>query len=137
MPVDSRARATAPVDLGARTPDVNLEAVLAGDMMQYNWTINGAAFDKTQPLQINQGQRAVLTFTNNTEMWHPMHLHGHTFQIIKPDGSLGARKDTAVVLPKQKLAVALVADNPGVWMMHCHNTYHQAAGMMTSLNYRP
>jgi len=60
-------------------------------------------------------------------MWHPMHLHGHTFQVIRPDGSLGARKDTAVVLPMHKLGVALVADNPGVWMLHCHNTYHQEA----------
>ena len=68
-------------------------------------------------------------------MWHPMHLHGHTFQVIRPDGSPGARKDTAIVLPMHKLGVALVADNPGVWMLHCHNTYHQEAGMMTSLNY--
>jgi FtsP/CotA-like multicopper oxidase with cupredoxin domain len=127
--------ATAPVDLGGAAPEVNLAAVLGGGMMQYNWTINGAPFGKNQPLQINQGQRAVLTFANNTMMWHPMHLHGHTFQIIKPDGSRGPRKDTAIVLPMQKLAVELVADNPGIWMMHCHNTYHQAAGMMTSLDY--
>ena len=79
--------------------------------------------------------RAVLTFTNNTTMWHPMHLHGHTFQEIKPDGSRGARTDTVMVLPNQKLGVVLVADNPGIWMLHCHNTYHQEAGMMTSLNY--
>lgn len=127
--------ATPPVDLGGTAPDVNLAAVLGGGMAQYNWTINGAPFGKNQPLQINQGQRAVLTFANNTMMWHPMHLHGHTFQIIKPDGSRGPRKDTAIVLPMQKLAVALIADNPGIWMMHCHNTYHQAAGMMSSLDY--
>jgi FtsP/CotA-like multicopper oxidase with cupredoxin domain len=64
-----------------------------------------------------------------------MHLHGHTFQIIKPDGTPGARKDTTNVLPKQKVSVNLIADNPGIWMMHCHNTYHQEAGMMASLNY--
>jgi len=68
-------------------------------------------------------------------MWHPMHLHGHTFQVIKSDGTPGPRKDTVVVLPMQKLTVALVADNSGIWMMHCHNTYHQEAGMMTSLDY--
>jgi FtsP/CotA-like multicopper oxidase with cupredoxin domain len=39
------------------------------------------------------------------------------------------------VLPRQNVGVALLADNPGIWMVHCHNTYHQAAGMMTSLNY--
>jgi multicopper oxidase len=127
--------ATAAVDLGAAKPDVNLSAVLAGDMMNYNWTINGQPFSNRTPLQIRQGQRAVLTFNNTTTMWHPMHLHGHTFQMIKPDGSPGARKDTAIVLPKQQVGVALIADNPGVWMLHCHNTYHQEAGMMTSLNY--
>jgi FtsP/CotA-like multicopper oxidase with cupredoxin domain len=127
--------ATPAVDLGSAQPDVNLSAVLAGDMMHYNWTINGEPFSKTNPLQIKKGQRAVLTFTNNTMMWHPMHLHGHTFQVIKPDGSRGARKDTTIVLPKQKVSVNLIADNPGIWMLHCHNTYHQEAGMMTSLNY--
>jgi FtsP/CotA-like multicopper oxidase with cupredoxin domain len=64
-----------------------------------------------------------------------VHLHGHTFQVIKPDGSPGPRKDNAIVLPKQQVSVTLIADNPGIWMMHCHNTYHQEAGMMTSLNY--
>ena len=127
--------ATPAVDLGSAQPDVNPSAILAGDMMHYNWTINGEPFSKTNPLQIKKGQRAVLTFTNNTMMWHPMHLHGHTFQVIKPDGSRGARKDTTIVLPKQKVSVTLIADNPGIWMMHCHNTYHQEAGMMTSLNY--
>jgi multicopper oxidase len=127
--------ATAAVDLGSAKPDVNLSAVLTGDMMHYNWTINGQPFTSRTPLQIKQGQRAVLTFDNTTTMWHPMHLHGHTFQMIKPDGSLGARKDTAIVLPRQKVSVALLADNPGIWMLHCNNTYHQEAGMMTSLNY--
>jgi FtsP/CotA-like multicopper oxidase with cupredoxin domain len=102
-------------------------SALSGDMMNYDWTINGRPFADTEPLTIRQGQRATLTFTNMSTMWHPMHLHGHTFQVIRPDGSLGARKDTAVVLPMHKLGVALVADNPGVWMLHCHNTYHQEA----------
>ena len=127
--------ATPAVDLGSAQPDVNLSAVLAGDMMHYNWTINGEPFSQTTPLQINQGQRAVLTFNNTTMMWHPMHLHGHTFQVVKPDGSRGPRKDTVIVLPNQKVSVNLIADNPGIWMMHCHNTYHQEAGMLTSLNY--
>ena len=102
-------------------------SALSGDMMNYDWTINGRPFADTEPLTIRQGQRATLTFTNMSTMWHPMHLHGHTFQVIRPDGSLGARKDTAVVLPMHKLGVAVAADNPGVWMLHCHNTYHQEA----------
>ncbi|EUA27845.1 multicopper oxidase family protein [Mycobacterium xenopi 4042] len=65
-----------------------------------------------------------------------MHLHGHTFQVIKTDGSPGPRKDTVNVLPKQKVNAILVADNPGTWLLHCHNTYHQEAGMMTRLDYK-
>ena len=71
-------------------------------------------------------------------MWHPMHLHGHTFQVLlASEGEVrrGPRKDTLIVLPKQQVTVALVADNPGDWMLHCHNAYHQEAGMMTTLDY--
>jgi FtsP/CotA-like multicopper oxidase with cupredoxin domain len=127
--------AAAAVDLGSAKPDTTLTAELTGAMMNYDWKINGRTFDDRQPLSIRQGQRATLTFNNTTTMWHPMHLHGHTFQVIKPNGSRGPRKDTAIVLPKQTVSVVLIADNPGVWMLHCHNTYHQEAGMMTSLNY--
>jgi FtsP/CotA-like multicopper oxidase with cupredoxin domain len=122
-------------DLGSAKPDTMLTSTLSGGMMAYDWKINGRAFADTQPLTIRQGQRTTLTFTNTTTMWHPMHLHGHTFQVIKRDGSPGPRKDTVIVLPKQTVSVNLIADNPGVWMLHCHNTYHQEAGMMTSLDY--
>jgi multicopper oxidase len=125
--------ATPDAGLGSAKTNTDLSAQLSGGMMSYDWTINGRPFTDTQPLSIPQGQRATLRFTNMSMMWHPMHLHGHTFEIIRPDGSPGARKDT--VLAMQKLDVALVADNPSVWMLHCHNTYHQEAGMMTSLNY--
>ncbi len=53
---------------------------------------------------------------------------------VKADGSPGPRKDTAIVRPMQTVAVKLVADNPGIWMLHCHNTYHMEAGMMTTLD---
>ncbi len=127
--------ATTSVNLGAAEPNLNLPVVLGGDMAKYVWTINGEPYSKTNPLHIRQGQRPIITFDNQTMMYHPIHLHGHTFQLIKPDGSPGARKDTVVVLPKQKIDAALVADNPGLWMLHCHNTYHAFAGMQTRLDY--
>jgi multicopper oxidase len=127
--------ATTPVYLGRPEPDLNLPVVLGGNMVQYNWMINGEPYSKTNPLHIRQGQRPTLTFDNTTMMYHPMHLHGHTFQLIKPDGTPGARKDTVIVLPKQKVRAVLVADNPGTWVMHCHNTYHDFAGMQTRLDY--
>ncbi|MCH9730435.1 MAG: multicopper oxidase family protein [Actinomycetia bacterium] len=116
--------------------DAALTAQLSGTMMDYNWMINGRPYNDTAPLTIQQGQHATLTFANSTMMWHPIHLHGHTFQVVKPDGSPGPRKDTVNVLPMESVTVRFVADNPGIWMLHCHNTYHQEAGMMTSLNYR-
>jgi FtsP/CotA-like multicopper oxidase with cupredoxin domain len=127
--------ATTSVNLGAAEPNLNLPVVLGGDMAKYVWTINGEPYSKTNPLHIRQGQRPIITFDNQTMMYHPIHLHGHTFQLIKADGAPGARKDTVIVLPKQKINAVLVADNPGLWMLHCHNTYHAYAGMQTRLDY--
>ncbi|GAA4296531.1 multicopper oxidase family protein [Mycobacterium paraffinicum] len=127
--------ATTPVNLGRPQPGLNLPVVLGGNMTQYNWTINGKPYSAAEPLHIREGERPTITFDNASMMYHPIHLHGHTFQLIKADGSPGARKDTLMVLPKQKLLAVLVADNPGVWMLHCHNTYHQEAGMQTRLEY--
>ncbi|OBF46412.1 oxidase [Mycobacterium sp. 852002-50816_SCH5313054-b] len=127
--------ATTPVNLGRPQPDLNLPVVLGGNMVQYNWTINGRPYSNTDPLHVREGERPTITFDNPTMMYHPIHLHGHTFQLINADGSPGARKDTVIVLPKQKVLAVLVADNPGLWQLHCHNTYHQDAGMQTRLDY--
>ncbi len=121
--------------LGITGADVALAVDMTGGMMGYDWGLNGGPYPDNVPLRISEGQRATITFNNRTMMWHPMHLHGHTFQMLDATGGLGARKDTTIVLPMQKVTVALVADNPGIWMLHCHNTYHQVAGMMTSLDY--
>ena len=124
------------VDLGSAKPDANLSAVLSGDMMHYNWTINGEPFTETNRCTITQGQRAVLTFNNISMMWHPMHLHGHTFQIDQARRqSRRTQRHRHRAARCRKSASTLIADNPGIWMLHCHNTYHQEAGMMTSLNY--
>ncbi|QUR68911.1 multicopper oxidase family protein [Mycobacterium spongiae] len=127
--------ATTTADLGPPEPGLDLPVVLGGTMAKYDWTINGEPYRTTKPLHVQPGQRPTLTFDNTTMMYHPIHLHGHTFQLIKADGSPGARKDTVIVLPKQQLRAVLVADNPGVWVMHCHNDYHLVAGMETRVEY--
>jgi FtsP/CotA-like multicopper oxidase with cupredoxin domain len=127
--------ATAPVNVGPAEPGLDLPVVLGGDMAKYEWTINGEPYSRTNPVHVRLGQRPTITFDNTTMMYHPMHLHGHTFQMIKADGSPGARKDTVIVLPKQKSKAVLIADNPGLWQLHCHNTYHREAGMQTLLDY--
>jgi len=113
--------------------DTELQAELTMQP-KYIWGINGV-YPDNKPLTVKQGQQAMLTFVNKTGMWHPMHLHGHTYAVVRPDGQLGARKDTVVVLPKQSLKIAILADNPGYWPMHCHNTYHAEAGMLSSFDY--
>jgi multicopper oxidase len=132
--VDMFTAATS-VNLGPAEPNLNLPVVLGGDMAKYDWTINGQPYSKTNPLQVRQGQRPTITFDNQTMMYHPMHLHGHTFQVVNANGTPGARKDTVIVLPHQKVNAVLVADNPGLWVLHCHNTYHMIAGMETRLDY--
>ncbi|MEV0670338.1 multicopper oxidase family protein [Mycobacterium sp. NPDC050441] len=121
--------------LDSKPVDAELPVELGGSMANYEWTINGRTFADAQPLTVREGQRVAMTFRNSSMMWHPMHLHGHTFQVMGDDGRPGARKDTLIVLPMQQVRVVFAADNPGAWMLHCHNTYHQDAGMMTSLDY--
>ena len=122
---DVVALADAPVD---RTHDL----VLTGAMAPYRWTINGATFEDADPLEVREGERVRLRFQNMSMMFHPMHVHGHTFGLAQG----GARKDTVIVRPMQTLAVDLDADNPGQWATHCHNIYHAEAGMMTTVSYR-
>jgi len=70
-------------------------------------------------------------------MSHPMHLHGHHFQVVSLNGRSfsGARRDTVHVPPLSKVTVAFDADNAGRWLLHCHNLYHMETGMMTELAY--
>jgi FtsP/CotA-like multicopper oxidase with cupredoxin domain len=126
--------ATDSARLAGKTPDRTLEVQLGADSNKYIWTINGRPMDQHVPLAVTQGQRVRLRFVNQTMMFHPMHLHGHTFQVALPHGA-GPRKDTSIVAPMQTLQADIDTDNPGQWMMHCHNAYHGEAGMMTVLSY--
>ena len=66
-----------------------------------------------------------------------MHLHGHTFEVMEINGKeiRGALRDTLMVMPHSTVKVQFDANNPGIWMLHCHNAYHAAAGMGTVLQY--
>jgi FtsP/CotA-like multicopper oxidase with cupredoxin domain len=127
-------RADPRVALGARQPDRTHQVVLSGGMMDARWTINGRTFDDQVPLQVRQGERVRLVLANQSMMFHPVHLHGHSFQ-VRAQAGMGPRKDTVIVRPMEQLAVDLAAANPGQWMLHCHNLYHQQAGMMSTLSY--
>jgi FtsP/CotA-like multicopper oxidase with cupredoxin domain len=122
--------------LPQRTVDRELTATLSGSMMAYDWAINGRRFDPADPLAgalgVAQGERVRLLIENTTQMWHPFHLHGHTYQ----HAGSGPRKDTSIILPRTSLTVEFDADNPGLWAAHCHNIYHAETGMMTILGYQ-
>ena len=130
-------RAAASVALPARQPDVTHRLKLTGGMARYNWGINSRSFDMSRPgaLQflMRPGQRVRIIFANTTTMYHPMHIHGHTFQVNRT----GPRKDTVLVLPGQQVSCDFDADNPGQWMAHCHNIYHAPeSAMMAVLGYK-
>jgi FtsP/CotA-like multicopper oxidase with cupredoxin domain len=118
--------------LPSRSTDRVHRVALAGSMAPYRWTINGETFPDADPLSVTEGERVRLRFENHSMMFHPMHVHGHTFGLTRG----GARKDTVIVRPMRALEVDLDADNPGQWATHCHNIYHAEAGMMTTLSYR-
>ena len=120
------------VRLQAKGVDRRHDLLLSGSTTPYRWTVNGKAFPDADPLPIEAGQRVRLRFKNMTMMFHPMHVHGHTFGLVRG----GARKDTVIVRPMQTVEVDFDANNPGQWMTHCHNIYHAETGMMTTLSYR-
>ena len=123
--------AAAAVRLPIKDVDRSHDLLLSGSMARYRWTINGKTFPDADPLPVEAGQRVRLRFQNMSMMFHPMHVHGHTFALVRG----GARKDTVIVRPMQTVEVDLDANNPGQWAAHCHNIYHAETGMMTTLSY--
>ena len=111
---------------------------LTGEMAGYVWSINNVAWNKdVPPLAVAEGERVELVFVNQTPMPHPMHLHGHEFQVVEIDGERfsGAVRDTVLVTPGRRVVVAFDANNPGWWALHCHLLYHMEAGMFTTIKY--
>jgi FtsP/CotA-like multicopper oxidase with cupredoxin domain len=111
---------------------------LIGDMPKYVWSINNVVWTKEMPpLPVAEGERVELVLTNKTMMSHPMHLHGHEFQVVEIDGMriAGAVRDTILVRPMGQVVVAFNANNPGWWAFHCHLLYHLDAGMFTTIRY--
>lgn len=123
------------VALPGRRPDRIMRIKLTGGMEKYDWAFDDKPYSADRLYAVREGERVRMVFINATEMWHPIHLHGHTFALAGVNGS-GARKDTAAVLPHRKVTVDFDADNPGLWMLHCHNVYHSESGMMTTVAYR-
>ena len=103
------------------------------------WTINGEVFPDTPMQMVREGDLVKTTFVNRSFMDHPMHLHGHHVLVLsrngEPVGGSPWWADTLNVAPGESYEVAFRADNPGIWMDHCHNLDHAAQGMTMHLGY--
>ena len=109
-----------------------------GTMAGEAFTINGQAFPNTPDLVVSDGDLVELRIFNDSRVEHSIHLHGHVLQVLARNGAPVAGvlvKDTVLVLPGTSVVVGFRADNPGWWMLHCHQLYHSAAGMMAILRY--
>jgi FtsP/CotA-like multicopper oxidase with cupredoxin domain len=135
LSLEHRLEAVTP--LAPRAPDVTHRMILAGAMAPYAWSLNGEYWPNVTPLMVAPGQRVMIEMVNHTMMPHPMHLHGHAFQVVAINGAplAGAVRDTVLVQPMGSVTIAFDADNPGRWAFHCHNLYHQMTGMMTEVRY--
>ena len=116
-----------------RPVDRSQMLMLGGSMQPYVWTINGPIWGSTSRSSARSGERVVLSFHNMSMMAHPMHLHGHVFQVVGMNGRrvAGALRDTVYVPPMSMVDVALDAGEAARWMLHCHHMPHLASGMMT------
>jgi len=130
-------RLTAVAPLAQRPADVAHRMTLDGGMRPFAWSIDGQYWPRITPLMLRRGQRVEIELVNRSMMTHPMHLHGHAFQVIAIDGQRlrGAVRDTVLVMPMGRVRIAFDADNPGRWAFHCHNLYHMMTGMMTEFRY--
>ena len=135
LSVEQRLVASTP--LSARPAGVTHKVTLTGAMMPYVWSINDRTWANHTPLRVTKGQRVVVEMVNRSPMAHPMHLHGHHFQVVSLNGRTvsGAMRDTVLVPIAGRVSIAFDAGNPGKWLFHCHNLLHMATGMMTEFDY--
>ncbi|MGN8844423.1 multicopper oxidase family protein [Niallia sp. HCP3S3_B10] len=121
--------------------DVEYTMDLNGNNTDNIWTINGKTFPNTDGINVNKGDLVKVKLVNNspTGVIHPMHLHGHFFQVLSKNGHPldGAPifKDTISLEPGDEYVVAFEADNPGNWLFHCHDLHHATAGMVDMIKY--
>jgi FtsP/CotA-like multicopper oxidase with cupredoxin domain len=122
--------------LPPRAADRRFSIALTGDMMGYAWGL-ADLIDGAPNIAVKMDDRVEIELVNRTMMSHPMHLHGHHFQIVAVEGVRrnGAMRDTVLVPTGGRVTIAFEARNPGRWMFHCHNLYHMVRGMMSEVVY--
>ncbi|WP_300576351.1 copper resistance system multicopper oxidase [Phenylobacterium sp.] len=122
-----------------RAPSRSLEIHLTGNMERFMWGFDGRKFSElVEPIAFSRDERVRVTLVNDTMMAHPIHLHGHFFELVNgaPDGHQPL-KHTVNVAPGSKVTFDLTADAPGDWAFHCHMLMHMHAGMFNVVTVRP
>ena len=122
----------------ARPPSRSMEIHLTGNMERFMWAFDGQAFSEiTQPIPFRRDERVRVTLVNDSMMNHPIHLHGHFFEVVNGHAGAHPRKHTVNVMPGGKVTFDLTADAPGDWAFHCHMLLHMHAGMFKVVTMRP
>ena len=121
-----------------REPQREIELHITGHMERYSWSFDGQKYsDAKQPIQFRFGERLRLILVNDTMMEHPIHLHGMWMELENGAGANQPRKHTVNVKPAERLSVAITADAPGQWAMHCHLLLHMEMGMFRVVEVSP
>ncbi len=110
----------------------------AGNHWVDHWTINGKEYPKTDPILVRTNRRYRLVFDNQSDDNHPVHLHRHSFELVKVAGkpTEGVFKDVVAVPARKQVEVDFVAANPGLSLFHCHMQLHMDFGFMTLVKYQ-
>jgi CopA family copper-resistance protein len=120
-----------------RPPTRTVEIHLTGNMERFMWSIDGEKFSENpEPIRFERNERVRVTMINDSMMTHPMHIHGHFFEVVNGQEAKPI-KHTVMVLPGAKLSFDMTADAPGDWAFHCHLLLHMHAGMMRVVTVRP
>ena len=126
-----------------RNPDVraasrSLDIHLTGNMERFMWSFDGVKMsDHHEPIPFIEGERVRINLINDSMMSHPIHLHGHFFELVTGKGDRSPRKHTVLVQPGGTASFDFTADALGDWAFHCHLLYHMHAGMMRVVSVRP
>jgi CopA family copper-resistance protein len=123
-----------------RKVEREMEIHLTGNMERYMWSFDGKKFTAVSddPIRFGYDERVRVKLVNQTMMAHPIHLHGHFFELVNgADHMHQPLKHTVIVQPGGTATFDLTANEPGDWAFHCHLLYHMHAGMMQVVTVRP
>jgi CopA family copper-resistance protein len=121
-----------------RAPTRTVDVHLTGNMERFMWSFDGERFSENpEPIRFARNERVRIRLINDTMMAHPIHIHGHFFELVNGHDGYHPLKHTVDVLPGGLVNLDMTADAPGDWAFHCHLLYHMHAGMMRVVTVRP